>query len=111
MTGELAFFHLTHFYMKFLFTLAFLIIGLDIIGAQNVLPLINGPVYGTPHFQAPEVPRTGPTIESDIHTVGRTLEVMFGARYGDLGPASDSLSRAIYDRGCGGAPRPRSRSP
>ncbi|WP_333619057.1 tetratricopeptide repeat protein, partial [Dietzia sp.] len=32
-----------------------------------------GYIYGTPGFQAPEVARTGPTVASDLYTVGRTL--------------------------------------
>lgn len=32
-----------------------------------------GHIYGTPGFQAPEIPDTGPTIASDLYTVGRTL--------------------------------------
>ncbi|MDO5029823.1 MAG: tetratricopeptide repeat protein [Corynebacterium sp.] len=32
-----------------------------------------GRIYGTPGFQAPEIATTGPTIASDIYTVGRTL--------------------------------------
>ena len=32
-----------------------------------------GHIYGTPGFQAPEIGRTGPTVASDIYTVGRTL--------------------------------------
>ena len=32
-----------------------------------------GHIYGTRGFQAPEISRTGPTIASDIFTVGRTL--------------------------------------
>ncbi|WP_240484109.1 serine/threonine protein kinase [Corynebacterium sputi] len=32
-----------------------------------------GHIYGTPGFQAPEVSRTGPSVASDIYTVGRTL--------------------------------------
>ncbi|MBL1072847.1 protein kinase [Nocardia sp. 2] len=35
-----------------------------------------GNLYGTRGFQAPEVARTGPTIASDIYTVGRTLAVL-----------------------------------
>ncbi|MGI9028523.1 MAG: tetratricopeptide repeat protein [Ilumatobacteraceae bacterium] len=34
------------------------------------------PIYGTVGFQAPEVPRDGCTIASDIYTVGRTLAVL-----------------------------------
>ncbi len=32
-----------------------------------------GYLYGTPGYQAPEIVRTGPTVASDIYTVGRTL--------------------------------------
>ena len=32
-----------------------------------------GHIYGTPGFQAPEIPVTGPTVASDLYTVGRTL--------------------------------------
>ncbi|MFY9190948.1 MAG: tetratricopeptide repeat protein [Lawsonella sp.] len=32
-----------------------------------------GYIYGTPGFQAPEIPTSGPSIASDIYTVGRTL--------------------------------------
>ncbi|MEU2104692.1 tetratricopeptide repeat protein [Nocardia sp. NPDC019255] len=35
-----------------------------------------GNLYGTRGFQAPEIARTGPTIASDIYTVGRTLAVL-----------------------------------
>ena len=32
-----------------------------------------GYIYGTPGFQAPEIARTGPSVASDLYTVGRTL--------------------------------------
>ncbi|PTR31074.1 serine/threonine-protein kinase PknG [Rhodococcus sp. OK519] len=35
-----------------------------------------GYLYGTPGFQAPEITETGPTIASDIYTVGRTLAAL-----------------------------------
>ncbi|KAA0022113.1 serine/threonine-protein kinase PknG [Antrihabitans cavernicola] len=35
-----------------------------------------GYLYGTQGFQAPEVSETGPTVASDIYTVGRTLAVL-----------------------------------
>ncbi|MBJ8348555.1 serine/threonine-protein kinase [Antrihabitans sp. YC2-6] len=35
-----------------------------------------GFLYGTPGYQAPEITKTGPTIASDIYTVGRTLAVL-----------------------------------
>ncbi len=33
-------------------------------------------IFGTVGYQAPEVPRTGPTVASDIYTVGRALAVL-----------------------------------
>ncbi len=33
-------------------------------------------LYGTIGYQAPEVPRDGPTVSSDLYTVGRTLAVL-----------------------------------
>ncbi|SUA72789.1 Probable serine/threonine-protein kinase pknG [Nocardia otitidiscaviarum] len=35
-----------------------------------------GYLYGTPGFQAPELTSTGPTVASDIYTVGRTLAAL-----------------------------------
>ncbi|MEV4128518.1 tetratricopeptide repeat protein [Nocardia sp. NPDC049707] len=35
-----------------------------------------GSIYGTPGYQAPEITETGPTVVSDIYTVGRTLAVL-----------------------------------
>jgi serine/threonine-protein kinase PknG len=35
-----------------------------------------GYVYGTPGYQAPEIIRTGPTVQTDIYTVGRTLAAL-----------------------------------
>ncbi|MGY2114327.1 tetratricopeptide repeat protein [Nocardia gipuzkoensis] len=35
-----------------------------------------GSIYGTPGFQAPEITDTGPTVASDIYTVGRTLAAL-----------------------------------
>lgn len=33
-------------------------------------------IFGTVGYQAPEVPRTGPTVASDLYTVGRSLAVL-----------------------------------
>ena len=33
-------------------------------------------IYGTRGYQAPEIAKTGPTIPSDLYTVGRTLAVL-----------------------------------
>src|SRR6185312_17002938 len=35
-----------------------------------------GYLYGTPGYQAPEIVKTGPTVASDIYTVGRTLAAL-----------------------------------
>lgn len=35
-----------------------------------------GYLYGTPGYQAPEIVRSGPTVASDIYTVGRTLAAL-----------------------------------
>ena len=39
-------------------------------------------VYGTRGYQAPEIARTGPTVASDLFTVGRTLAVLCTAFVG-----------------------------
>ncbi|QFG22827.1 serine/threonine-protein kinase [Actinomadura sp. WMMB 499] len=36
----------------------------------------EGPVFGTPGYQAPEVASRGPSVASDLYTVGRTLAVL-----------------------------------
>ncbi|MQY04984.1 serine/threonine-protein kinase [Actinomadura macrotermitis] len=36
----------------------------------------NSPIFGTPGYQAPEIGTGGPTIASDLYTVGRTLAVL-----------------------------------
>jgi serine/threonine-protein kinase PknG len=49
-----------------------------------------GYIYGTKGFQAPEIIRTGPTVATDIYTVGRTLAKltvdMRGERYAEALP-------------------------
>ena len=67
-------------------------------------------LYGTPGYQAPEIAWTGPTVASDVYTVGRTLAVLVadvpqeGGRFVEQlpGPATvpvfaehESLYRAI----------------
>jgi serine/threonine-protein kinase PknG len=36
----------------------------------------TSPIYGSPGYQAPEIAETGPTVASDLFTVGRTLAVL-----------------------------------
>ena len=61
-----------------------------------------GYLYGTPGYQAPEVVRTGPTVATDIYTVGRTLAALTlnlrtkKGRYVDGLPAHDPVL-ATYD--------------
>jgi serine/threonine-protein kinase PknG len=49
-------------------------------------------LYGTPGYQAPELATLGPSVQSDLYTVGRTLAVLsfdfsgFSTRYADRLP-------------------------
>lgn len=61
-----------------------------------------GYLYGTPGYQAPEIVRTGPTVATDIYTVGRTLAALTlnlrtrNGRYADGLPDDDPVLRR-YD--------------
>lgn len=61
-----------------------------------------GYLYGTPGFQAPEIVRTGPTVATDIYTVGRTLAALTlnlrtrNGRYVDGLPEDDPVLKK-YD--------------
>ncbi|HET7666559.1 MAG TPA: tetratricopeptide repeat protein, partial [Mycobacterium sp.] len=54
-----------------------------------------GYIYGTKGFQAPEIVRTGPTVATDIYTVGRTLAKltvdMPDDRYSETLPEPDDV--------------------
>ena len=52
--------------------------GLKLIDLGGVYRMDDdtSPVYGTNGYQAPEIARTGPTVASDLFTVGRTLAVL-----------------------------------
>ncbi|TDH56167.1 serine/threonine protein kinase [Mycobacterium eburneum] len=58
-----------------------------------------GYLYGTPGYQAPEIVRTGPTVATDIYTVGRTLAALTlnlrtrDGRYVDGLPDDDPVLR------------------
>jgi serine/threonine-protein kinase PknG len=75
----------------------------NVIHAEEQLKLIDlgavrrvddqvSAVYGTPGYQAPEVPEAGPSVASDLYTVGRTLAVLsfdfpgFSSSYADRLP-------------------------
>jgi serine/threonine-protein kinase PknG len=50
---------------------------LELIDLGAVAPFeAYGYLYGTPGYQAPEITRTGPTVASEVYTVGRTLAVL-----------------------------------
>jgi serine/threonine-protein kinase PknG len=61
-----------------------------------------GYLYGTPGYQAPEIVRTGPTVATDVYTVGRTLAALTlnlrtrNGRYVDGLPEDDPVL-ATYD--------------
>jgi serine/threonine-protein kinase PknG len=75
------------------------------LGAVVAMDDEESSIYGTPGYQAPEIAWTGPTVASDVYTVGRTLAalVMDAAPGRELpGPAAvpvfvehESLYRAI----------------
>jgi serine/threonine-protein kinase PknG len=51
---------------------------LKLIDLGAVVPMDDeeSSIYGTPGYQAPEIAWTGPTVASDVYTVGRTLAVL-----------------------------------
>ncbi|MGH3561283.1 MAG: tetratricopeptide repeat protein, partial [Mycobacterium sp.] len=61
-----------------------------------------GYLYGTPGYQAPDIVRTGPTVATDIYTVGRTLAALTlnlrtrNGRYAD-GLPDDDPTLTTYD--------------
>ena len=46
------------------------------LGAVRRIDDLDSPIYGTVGYQAPEVAEVGPSIASDIYTIGRTLVVL-----------------------------------
>jgi serine/threonine-protein kinase PknG len=48
---------------------------LDLGGVRRIDDDVS-PIYGTQGYQAPEVPTEGPSISSDLYTVGRSLAVL-----------------------------------
>jgi len=75
----------------------------NVIHAEEQLKLIDlgavrrmddhvSALYGTPGYQAPELATRGPSVQSDLYTVGRTLAVLsfdfagFSTRYADRLP-------------------------
>ncbi len=46
------------------------------LGAVIAMDDEDSPIFGTAGYQAPEIAQTGPTVASDVYTVGRTLAVL-----------------------------------
>ena len=67
------------------------------LGAVVAMDDSDCPIYGTPGYQAPEIAFTGPTVATDIYTVGRTLAVLVmdlpqhRGRFVDRIPAPDVM--------------------
>ena len=68
------------------------------LGAVRRVDDERSAIYGTPGYQAPEVASAGPSVASDLYTVGRTLAVLsfdfggFSTRYADTLPARDDVA-------------------
>jgi serine/threonine-protein kinase PknG len=54
----------------------------------------EGPIYGTVGYQAPEIETDGPSVSSDLYTVGRALAVLSFEFKGFQGRFKDSLPDA-----------------
>ncbi|QKW40111.1 protein kinase [Actinomadura sp. NAK00032] len=48
---------------------------IDLGGVRRAFD-VDSPIFGTPGYQAPEIGSQGPSVTSDLHTVGRTLAVL-----------------------------------
>ncbi|GMA41323.1 serine/threonine-protein kinase PknG [Mobilicoccus caccae] len=46
------------------------------LGGMREIDDLDSPIYGTVGYQAPEVAEVGPSVASDIYTIGRTLVVL-----------------------------------
>nr|WP_238815371.1 serine/threonine-protein kinase [Nocardia brasiliensis] len=73
------------------------------LGAVIAMDDEDSPIYGTTGYRAPEIAKTGPTVATDVYTVGRTLAVLLmhvpqhNGHFGALpGPDSEPLL-ATYD--------------
>ncbi|MFB8279432.1 serine/threonine-protein kinase [Nocardia colli] len=68
------------------------------LGAVIAMDDQDSPIYGTIGYQAPEIAETGPTIATEVYTVGRTLAVLLmdvpqrGGHFAELpGPETEPL--------------------
>jgi serine/threonine-protein kinase PknG len=80
---------------------------IDLGGVRRIDDAVSA-IYGTVGYQAPEVPDVGPSVASDLYTVGRTLAVLsfpfkgFTGTYSDALPPRDTVAvlaaNESYDR-------------
>ncbi|MFI1917893.1 tetratricopeptide repeat protein [Nocardia sp. NPDC020380] len=71
------------------------------LGAVISLEDRDSALYGTPGYQAPEVGATGPTIASEVYTVGRTLAVLImkmPSVNGHFGPMPEPATEPLLQR-------------
>ncbi|MFJ4657148.1 tetratricopeptide repeat protein [Nocardia sp. NPDC088792] len=71
------------------------------LGAVISLEDRDSALYGTPGYQAPEVGATGPTIASEVYTVGRTLAVLImkiPSVNGHFGPLPEPATEPLLQR-------------
>ncbi|WP_245717238.1 serine/threonine-protein kinase [Nocardia jejuensis] len=71
------------------------------LGAVIAIDDEHSAIYGTPGYQAPEIAETGPTIASEVYTVGRTLAVLLmriPQENGRLGRLPDRASEPLLAR-------------
>ncbi len=61
------------------------------LGAVVAMDDCDCPIFGTPGYQAPEIAWTGPTVATDVYTVGRTLAVLVMDMPQEKGRFSDRL--------------------
>ncbi|MFI6166595.1 tetratricopeptide repeat protein [Nocardia sp. NPDC051052] len=68
------------------------------LGAVIAMDDQDSPIYGTIGYQAPEIAETGPTVATEVYTVGRTLAVLLmdvpqrGGHFAELpGPDTEPL--------------------
>ncbi|MEU7562582.1 serine/threonine-protein kinase [Streptomyces eurythermus] len=67
------------------------------MGAVRRMDDVESAIYGTIGYQAPEVAETGPSVASDLYTVGRTLAVLtfdfqgYTTVYADCLPDPDTI--------------------
>lgn len=73
------------------------------MGAVIAMDDQDSPIYGTIGYQAPEISETGPTVGTEVYTVGRTLAVLMmsvpqeGGHFGALPTPETEPLLAKYD--------------